>query len=219
MTILWLSAALFSSSEQANCGTKRVTCTSLRLAIRMARCLLMVDKPPLDEFHSLARRVTFKVLSHFAGWPPTDATCEVLVTDGAKSFWMMTSNHHYTGKVCHFPSTMYKNRFNWKKLLLLKKTCLFLSLHESINQTERNELVECVQTCLESPKKLVTQLQNIQLHTVFPLLNYFRIYDTIISQSVQIFSKLGIPIHTTAIAQLYHNSYHNFFLIGFRYYL
>ena len=100
----------------------------------------------------------------------------------------------------------------------MKKTCLLLSLHESINQTERNELVECVQTCLESPKKLVTQLQNIQLHTVFPLLNHFWIYDTIISQSVQIFSKLGIPIHTTAIAQLYHNSYHNLFLIGFRYY-
>ena len=132
---------------------------------------------------------------------------------------MMTSKHHYTGKVCHFPSTIYKNRFNRKKLLLLKKTCLLLSLHESINQTERNELVECVQTCLESPKKLVTQLQNIQLHTVFPLLNHFKIYDTIISQSVQIFSKLGIPIHTTAIAQLKHNSHHNLFLIGFRYYL
>ena len=62
---------------------------------------------------------------------------------------MMTSKHHYKGKVCYFPSTVYKNRFNRKNLLLLKKTYLLVSLHESINQTEGNKLVECVRTCLE----------------------------------------------------------------------
>ncbi|RMX60019.1 hypothetical protein pdam_00019306, partial [Pocillopora damicornis] len=52
----------FQDGNIADCGTRRVTSTPECLANRMASCLLMVDKPPIDELHSLPRRVTFKAV-------------------------------------------------------------------------------------------------------------------------------------------------------------
>ena len=65
MKTLWLSAVLFPSSEQENCGTKRVTFTFSCWANSVASSLLKVDKPPLDESHSLANRVTLNAVPNF----------------------------------------------------------------------------------------------------------------------------------------------------------
>lgn len=67
VSLTLFSAALLSSSPQADFGTKRVTLTSAWLAKSMARCRFIVDKPPLDEFHSLAKSITFRVFPHFPG--------------------------------------------------------------------------------------------------------------------------------------------------------
>lgn len=67
MRTLLFQAVLLSSSEQLNFGTRKVTSISLRLASSMASCRLMVDKPPIDDPHSLAKRVTLNADAHLAG--------------------------------------------------------------------------------------------------------------------------------------------------------
>ena len=59
MEMLWHLAALLSSSPHSNSGTRMVTSTFASFAKCIARVLFTVDKPPLDDPHSFARRVTF----------------------------------------------------------------------------------------------------------------------------------------------------------------
>ena len=59
IVMLWLFANLLSS-EQADCGTKKVASTCMCCVSFLASSLFIVDKPPLHESHSLAKRVTFK---------------------------------------------------------------------------------------------------------------------------------------------------------------
>ena len=59
--ILWLSAALLSSSLHANSGARMVTSTFACCAKFIARVLFIVDNPPFDDPHSFAKRATFKI--------------------------------------------------------------------------------------------------------------------------------------------------------------
>ena len=52
----------------------------------------------------------------------------------------------------------YIKQFSQKKNLLLLEKNILYSHQEIINQAEGNELVERVHTCLESTKKVITQL-------------------------------------------------------------
>ena len=87
MDTLWLSAFLFPSSEQESCGTKRVTFTCSCWANSVASSLLKVDKPPLDESHSLATRVTLKAVLDFPWFSFAGASCTVgTLIEGLKSY-------------------------------------------------------------------------------------------------------------------------------------
>ena len=87
MDTLWLSAVLFPSSEQEHCGTKTVTFTCSSWANSVASCLFRVDKPPLDESHSLANRVTLNAVSDFPWLSFAGASCVVgTLAEGLKSY-------------------------------------------------------------------------------------------------------------------------------------
>ena len=87
MKTLWLSAVLFPSSEQENYGTKRVTFTCSRWANSVASFLLKVDKPPLDESHSLANRVTLNAVPNFPSFSFAGASCAMgTLIEGLESY-------------------------------------------------------------------------------------------------------------------------------------
>ena len=87
METLWLSAVLFPSSEQENCGTKMVTFTCSCWASSVASSLFMVDKPPLNESHSLANRVTLSAVLDFPWFSFASESCVVgTLIEGLKSY-------------------------------------------------------------------------------------------------------------------------------------
>ena len=64
MFTLWMQAALLSSSEHF--GTKKLTDTLGYLANCMVNSLFAVDRPPLEDFHSLAKCVMRSVVPDIA---------------------------------------------------------------------------------------------------------------------------------------------------------
>ena len=73
--------------------SKRVTSRCMCSANSIASCLFMVDKPPIDELHSLAKRVTLNAVSDLPGFPSPGEPCDVPATvevQGDKSYKRMT---------------------------------------------------------------------------------------------------------------------------------
>ena len=66
-------------------------------ANRIASCLFTVDKPPIDELHSLPEKVRLNAVSDVPGFPCAGEPCDIPTTvevQGDKSYNRMTM--HYT---------------------------------------------------------------------------------------------------------------------------